>query len=158
MALSPEASAPGISDLLERIDALRVRGGDVLLFHERELYSMTDLVNRYTKEHVRFVVGLSLLIRVFEYRYSKLPGSMLEALSRLLTQNVRIYAYPMSSKDLEQSLQSISATGWEWTDTRGWVSADQLRLAPPLGHLYEYLLTSNFLVPMRTPSELTARA
>jgi len=148
MPLATTDPAPEIPELLERIDALLARGGDVLLFRERELYHITDLVNRYTKEHVRFVLGLSLLIRVFEYRYRKLTGSMLEALSHLLAQNVRIYAYPMSSRDLQQAIQSISATGWQWTDRDGWVSADQLHLAPPLGHLYDYVLASNFLVPM----------
>ena len=67
-------------------------GGDVLLFRERELYCMTDPVNRYTRESVRFVLGLSLLVRVWEYRYTKLAGSFLAALSRLLARNVRIYA------------------------------------------------------------------
>ena len=83
---------PKVADLLERIDALHKRGGDVLLFRERELYCMTDLVNRYTRESVRFVLGLSLLVRVWEYRYTKLAGSFLAALSRLLARNVRIYA------------------------------------------------------------------
>ena len=149
---------PDIPELLNRIDALRERGGAVLLFRERELYSMTALINRYTGEHVRFVVGLSLLVRVFEYRYSKLGGSLLEALSRLLAQNVRIYAYPMSSRDFEQAMQAISATGWQWTDKNGWVSASQLRLAPPFGHLYDYVLASNFLVPMPIPEALAADA
>jgi hypothetical protein len=27
-----------------------------------------------------------------------------------------------------------------------------LRCAPPLGHLFAYLLASNFLVPMRVPA------
>ncbi len=152
-----EADPPlEISILLERIDALRARGGAVLLFRERELHRMTTLVNRYTKERIRFVVGLSLLIRIWEYRYSKLPGSFLEALSRLLTQNVCIYAYPMSARDLQQAIQSISATGWQWTDTNGWVSARQLHPPPPLDHLYNYVLASNFLVPMEIPADLTA--
>jgi hypothetical protein len=149
---------PGIADLLGRIDALRARGGNVLLFREQELYRMTDCVNGYTKEYVRFVVGLSLLVRVWEYRYTKLAGSFLEALSRLLAQNVRIYAYPMSSMDLEQSIQSISAAGWQWTDTNGRVSAGQLHPPLPLGHLYDYLLASNFLVPMQIPADLTTAA
>jgi hypothetical protein len=147
---------PGIPDLLKRIDALHACGGDALLFRERELYSMTALVNRYTKEHVRFVVGLSLLVRIWEYRYTKLAGSLLEGLSRLLAQNVRIYAYPMSSRDFQQTIQSISATHWQWTDTNGWVSARQLHPAPPLGHLYDYILASNFLVPMPIPAALTS--
>jgi len=158
MALREEDPPPDIPDLLGRIDALHARGGAVLLFRERELYSKTALVNRHTNEHVRFVVGLSLLVRVFEYRYSKLAGSFLEALSRLLAHNVRIYAYPMRSTQLQQSIQSFSATGWEWTDTNGWATAHGLRLAPPLGHLYDYALASNFLVPMQIPAALTAEA
>jgi hypothetical protein len=148
MPLREEDPPPGIDDLLARIDALHTHCGDVLLFRERELHGMTTLVNRYTREPIRFVVGLSLLVRIWEYRYNHLPGSFLEALSRLLPQNVRIYAYPMSSKDLEQAVQSISATRWQWTDTNGWVTARQLHPPPPLGHLYDYVLASNFLVPL----------
>jgi hypothetical protein len=154
MALTDADPPPTLPDLLERMDALQKRGCSVLLFRERELYSMTDLVNRYTKEHLRFVLGLSLLVRVWDYRYTRLPGSFLEAMSRLLAQNVRIYAFPMKSTDLQQSLQNISATRWQWTDANGWVSATQLHPTPPLGYLYDYLLASNFLVPMQIPQLL----
>jgi hypothetical protein len=147
---------PGISNLLARVDALRARGGNVLVFREPELYAMTTFVNRYTKEPVRFVVGLSLMIRAFEDRYGKLAGRFLDALSRLFAENVRIYAYPMTSKDLQEAVESLSATGWEWSETNGWVSAEQLRPAPPLGHLYAYILASNFLVPMQVPAALRA--
>src|SRR5262245_66236043 len=91
--LSPEAPTPEISNLLQRIDALLAQGGNALLFRERELYAMTDLVNRYTQAPVRFVAGLSLLIRALYDPYYQLAGRRLEALSRLFAQNVRIYAY-----------------------------------------------------------------
>ena len=100
---------------------------------------------------MRFVAGLSLLIRAFEDVYGNLEGRLLEALARLFAQNVRIYVYPMTATDLREWLKSVSVTGWEWTETNGWVSASQLRRAPPLGHLFAYLLASNFLVPMRVP-------
>ena len=95
---------PEVPDLLHRIDTLRSRGGDVLLFREPELYTITDFVNRYTEELVRFVAGLSVIIRAFEDSYSKLGGGFLEALSRLLAQNVRIYAYPMTTADLKETV------------------------------------------------------
>ena len=148
-------SAPEIPNLLHRIDALLAQGGNVLLFRERELYTMTALVNRYTQAPVRFIIGLSLLIRAFEDPYFHLEGRRLEALSRLFAQNVRIYAYPMTAVDLQESIRSFSPTGLEWSDTNGWVSAKQLRLAPPLGHLYAYLLASNFLVAMQSPLSIT---
>jgi hypothetical protein len=150
---TPDEPAPEIPDLLRRIDALLAAGGDVLLFRKPELYHMTALVNRHTQAPVRFVAGLSLVIRAFEDVYGNLEGRLLEALARLFAQNVRIYVYPMTAADLREWLKSSSANGWEWSETNGWVSASQLHRAPPLGHLFAYLLASNFLVPMRLPVE-----
>jgi hypothetical protein len=151
--LTPSESAPETADLLRRIDALGAAGGDVLLFIKPELYNMKALVNRHTQEPVRFVAGLSLIIRAFEDIYANLEGRLLEAVARLFAQNVRIYVYPMTAADLREWLKSTSFTGWEWSETNGWVSAAQLRHAPPLGHLFAYLLASNFLVAMRVPVE-----
>jgi hypothetical protein len=151
--IAAQESAPEISDLLTRTNALLAQGGDVLLFRERELYNMTALVNRYTKAPLRFIAGLSLLIRAFDDPYFNLEGRLLEALARLLAQNVRIYAYPMTAIDLQEAIKIFSAIDLEWNETKGWVSAEQLRFTPPLGHLYAYLLASNFLVPMRVPAE-----
>ena len=117
--------------MLRRIDALLAAGGDVLLFHQVELYHMTALVNRHTKAPVRFAVGLSLMMRASEDAYGNLEGRRLEALARLFAQNVRIYVYPMTATDLREWLQSVSTTGWEWSETNGWVSASQLRCAAP---------------------------
>src|ERR1700724_4642207 len=105
---------------------------------------MTCLVNRYTKASLRFAAGLSLIIRGFDEVYGNLEGSRLEALGRLFAQNVRIYAYPMTATDLQEWLKSASTTGWEWSETNGWVSDTQRRHAPPLGHLFASLLPSNF--------------
>jgi hypothetical protein len=151
--LTPEEQAPEISDMLRRIDSLLAAGGDVLLFRKPELYHMTALVNRHTQAPVRFAGGLSLVIRAFEDIYGNLEGKLLEALARLFAQNVRIYVYPMTAADLREWLKSASINGWEWSETNGWVSASELRREPPLGHLFAYLLASNFLVPMRLPTE-----
>jgi hypothetical protein len=124
---TPNDPAPEIPDLLRRIDALLAAGGDVLLFRQPELYHMTGLVCRYTQAPVRFVAGLSLIIRLFDDIYGNLEGRLLEALARLFAQNVRIYAYPMTTTDLQERLEGVSARGWEWSDTNGLVSATQLR-------------------------------
>jgi hypothetical protein len=130
--LGSEASAPEVPDLLRRVGALLAQGGNVLLFRQRALYAMTALVNRYTKAPVRFVAGLSLLIRAFDDAYFNLEGRRLEALSRLFAQNVRIYAYPMTAVNLQEAIKEFSPTGLEWSETNGWVSAKQLRVAPPV--------------------------
>jgi hypothetical protein len=157
-SFTPNEPAPEMPDLLRRIDALLASGGDVLLFRQRELYNMTAFVNRYTKAPVRFVVGLSLIIRAFEDLYGNLEGRLLEALGRLFAQNVRFYAYPMPAADLRDWLKSVSTSGWEWSETNGWVSATHLRRAPPLGYLFAYLLASNFIAPMQVPAALRTDA
>jgi hypothetical protein len=156
--LTPNEPVPEVPDLLRRIDGLLAAGGDVILFRQYELYNMTTLVHRYTQAPVRFVAGLSLAIRAFADIYGNLEGKLLEALARLFAQNVRIYAYPMPAADLRERLKDLSDSGWEWSETNGMVSATQLRHPPPLGHLYAYLLASNFLVPMQVPTALKADA
>jgi hypothetical protein len=157
-SLAPEESAPEIPDLLRRIGALLGQGCDVLLFREREFPPLTTLVNRYTQAPIRFVAGLSLLIRAFDNPSFDVEARRLESLSRLFAQNVRVYAYPMTVVDLQESLKGFPGTRLEWSETNGWVSAEQMRLAPPLGHLYAYLLASNFIVPMQFPATFTAEA
>ena len=152
--LMPDEPVQEIPGLLSRIDALRGAGGDVLLFRQRELFDMTALVNRYTQAPVRFVVGLSLMIRAFEDIYGDRDGSLLEALARLFAQNVRIYAYPMTAAELQERLKGFSANGWEWSEANGLVSASDLRHAPPLGYLFAYLLASKFIVPMQSAGGL----
>jgi len=156
--ITRDEPVPEIPDLLRRIDALLAAGGDVLLFRQSELYNMKALVNRYTQAPVRFVVGLSLMIQALEGIYGNLEGRLLEALARLFAQNVRIYAYPMSSAELREKLKGLPAGSWEWSETNGMVSATQVRHAPPLGHLFAYLLASNFLIPMQVPATLKADA
>lgn len=151
--ITPQEPFPEFSDLLTRIQALLAQGGNVLLFRERELYNMTALANRYTNAPLRFIVGLSLLIRAFGDPYFNLKGRLLEALARLLAENVCIYAYPMTAIDLREAIKVFSAVDLEWNETNGWISADQLRFTPPLAHLYAYLLASSFLVPIRVAAE-----
>jgi hypothetical protein len=156
--LKPDEPVPEFPDLLRRINALLAAGGDVLLFRRSELYEMKTLVSRYTQAPVRFAVGISLMIQAIEGFYGNLAGGLLEALAHLLAQNVRIYVYPMSSAELREKLEGLSVNGWEWSETDGLVSAAQLRHAPPVGHLFAYLLASNFLVPMQVPATLKADA
>ncbi len=156
--ITRDEAVPEVPDLIRRIDALLAAGGDVLLFRRSELYEMKTVVSRYTQAPVRFAAGLSLMIQAFEGIYGSLEGRLLEALARLLAQNVRIYAYPMSSTELRERLKGFPDSGWEWSETNGMVSATQLRHAAPIGHLFAYLLASNFLVPMEVPATLRADA
>ncbi len=96
-----------------------------------------------------------VLIRAFEHPWFNVEATRLESLSRLFAQNVRVYAYPMTVVDLQEALKEFPGTRLEWSETNGWVSAEQMHFAPPLGHLYAYLLASHFIVPMQIPTAFT---
>jgi len=118
---------------------------------------MSAIVQRFTKLPIRFVVGISVVLRVFEDDYKHLIGTTLRALSIMFAQNVMIYAYPMQEESVKNWVNRLSATGWGWTAVDGTVFADSLRPPGPLRYLYEYLLASNFLVPVRR-DEITAES
>lgn len=145
--LLPEALKP--IDLPRDVEELRKLGADVLISSYRELYGMTSFVNRYTQAQVRFAVGLPALISIFSEAYGHLQGRLLEGVSRLFSQNVRVYVSPLAISALQKSPNLKLDASWQWQATDGWISADQLQPPPPLGHLYAYLLASKFIVPLR---------
>ena len=144
-------SAPGtqasVKEILEHIEDLQRLGYGVMLFRARELYTMTAFANRYTKSRIHFAIGLTVQVRVFADSYNDLPGSLLEALARLFTQNVRLYVYPMPAEELQRRAAAANLTGWTWKEVDGMVSANNLHPAGPLDCLYQYLLKSEFVRP-----------
>jgi hypothetical protein len=151
----PEATS---EQLLNKVKALHRLGYGVLLVHERELYRMSGFVQRFTKLPIRFVVGISVLVRVFDYEYSNLAGNLLEMISRLFSQNVRVYTYPMPKAALKDWIDRMRGKGWSSEDMGDMVHADALRPPGAMGHLYQYLLASNFVVPIQNPAEAKAQS
>lgn len=136
-----------VKDIVEHVEELHNLGYGVMLFRARELYTMSAYVNRYTKSRIHFAIGLTVLARVFEDRYQDLPGSLLEAIARLFTQNVRVIAYPMLAEEVQERVKTAGLTGWTWEETDGMVTADNLHPSGPMDSLYQYLLSSEFILP-----------
>ncbi|HTQ61075.1 MAG TPA: hypothetical protein VMI32_12660 [Candidatus Solibacter sp.] len=136
-----------VKEIVEHVGGLHNLGYGVMLFRARELYTMSAYVNRYTKSRIHFAMGLTVLARVFEDRYKDLAGHLLEGIARLFTQNVRLSVYPMSAEDVQQRVTVTGLTGWTWKETNGMVSADNLHPSTPLDHLYQFLLSSELILP-----------
>jgi hypothetical protein len=136
-----------IKEIVGHVEMLHNLGYGVMLFRARELYTMSAYVNRYTKSRIHFAIGLTVLARVFEDRYKDLAGSLLEGIARLFTQNVRVSVYPMSAEDVQRRVKIAGLTGWTWKETAGIVTADNLHPSGPLDSLYQYLLSSEFILP-----------
>ena len=144
--LSTPDKEASIKEILEHVVRLQGLGYGVMVFRDRELYTLSAFANRYTKLRIHFAVGLSVLVRVLEDGYTGLAGALLEALARIFTQNVRVSVYPMPAEELRRRAAAAGLTGWSWNETDGIVSADNLHPSEPLHSLYQYLLKSEFIL------------
>jgi len=141
---------PDDVEVLRRAGELGALGLPVAISRYPQWYRLSEYLRRYTKEPIRFAVGVATLVELFERGYSdNLVGGLLEALGKLLAENVRVYVHPMPAATVRSAL---TRTGLDHTvlplEQDGLVSVDRIRLAPPVGHLYAYLLEAGWLVPL----------
>jgi hypothetical protein len=138
-----------IAEIVGLVEALRKLGYGVMLFRAPELYEMSAFLNRYTKLRIHFAIPLTVLIRVMKNGYQNLPGTLLEGIARLFTQNVRVVAHPISIKELEQCLTNADTSGWSWDSVNGMVHANDLHPPKPIDYLYKYLLSESWILPSK---------
>jgi hypothetical protein len=146
-----DAAAPLLSpsELSGRADRLLGEGFDVFLTVHRDLYKISALISSFTTKQVRFVIGVSALVKILAASYAELHGHVLEGLSRLFTKDARVYVYPMSLEVLQTKLSLERFTDWKINNTDGLLEADGIAPPPPVGHLYAYLLASGLVEPLR---------
>jgi hypothetical protein len=142
--------APDEVETLRRLSDMFELRYPVLLTRFPAIYHLTSYLRRYTHEPMRFVLGASTLVRLFhEALYADLMGGMLEALGRLLADNVKIYVFPMET---EAFLRALDGAGIASTSVKvsaeGLVTADTIELDPPVHHLYRYLREANWIVEL----------
>jgi hypothetical protein len=157
-----QAQTAVVKEILEHVEALRSLGYGVMIFRAPELYLMSAYVTRYTSSRIHFAIGLTVLVRVLEDQYKQLAGTLLEGLARLFTQNVRLIVYPMTEDEVKTRVQKAGVTGWRWKAHDGMVSAVDLHPSEPLDFLYQYLLSSQLILPgtpaKRAPDALPSPA
>jgi len=144
---SAEGKGVHSKEIMERVKTLQKLGFGVIIFRAKELYRMSAYVNRYTKSRIHFAIELTVLVHVFEDRYKDLAGNLLEGVARLFTQNVRLSVYPMAAEEVQRRVKTAGLTGWRWKEIDRMVSADNLHPSGPLDSLYQYLLTSELIIP-----------
>jgi hypothetical protein len=116
-------------DFLARVDLLGTLGKTVLISNFGEYYRLAQYLFRYTKKMVGIVMGIPSLREIFDEKYyTDLEGGILESFGRLFKNALKLYVYP----------QRDAATG-------SIVTANNLRVAPHLRHLYSYLLENHFI-------------
>ncbi|MCG9909680.1 MAG: TonB-dependent receptor [Flavobacteriales bacterium] len=84
-------------DFLDRADTLCALGHTVMISQFKEYHILSKYITRfYTRKKVGLVLGLPNLTGLFDEKvYDALPGGILEAMSRMFTNQVKMYVYPM---------------------------------------------------------------
>jgi hypothetical protein len=135
--LRADGDAIDPQDFLERADILAALGHTVLISNYGEYHRLAAYFFRYTKKMIGLVMGVPTLREIFQDRYySDLDGGILESFGRLFKNDLKIYAYPERE-----------------AHTGALVTAGNLRTAPHLRHLYEYLLENRLLEGIRDVDE-----
>jgi phosphoglycolate phosphatase-like HAD superfamily hydrolase len=140
--------APDEEEALRRLGRALSLRRPMLLTRYPEAYHLTHYLRRYTREPLRFVFGVATLVQIFQAaHYADLIGGVLEATGRLLAENVRLYVYPMEEATFRRLLEQAGIAAMvEEGSLEEWVTAESIRLAPPVGHLYDYLREAGWIV------------
>jgi hypothetical protein len=142
----------GPEELAPRLRTLLPMGFPVLVSRLRESFQLTHYLRRMSREALRFVAGPSSLVELLdEAHYRELPGGLLEGVGRLLADNVRVYVHPMEVDAFRNHLTSygVDLSGLSFPGG-GAVTAENMRLHGPIGHLYGHLLARGWIVPIQT--------
>jgi hypothetical protein len=144
---------PDEDETYRRLSHMIELGGPVLLTRFPEVYHLTSYLRRYTQEALRFVFGAPTLVQIFHAaHYQDLIGGVLEALGRLLGDNVKLYIYPTEVEIFKQRLEERGIAGSLVEIPSGrCATAETLRFQPPVDHLYRYLLEANWIVGLEGP-------
>ena len=121
------------ADFLARVDTLGALGKTVMISNFGEYYRLASYLFRFTKQMIGFVMGVPSLKEVFEEKYyANLEGGILESFGRMFKNDLKLFVYPLRER------------------TNGaLITAENLKVAPHLSHLYAHLLENRFIEPIR---------
>jgi len=120
-------------DFLDRVDLLVTLGRPVMITHYGEFYRLANYLQRHTSKLIGLVMGVPTLREIFEEKYyTHLAGGILESFGRLFKNDLKLYAYPLQDPK-----------------TGALITAGNLRVAPKIQHLYDYLIENQYVQAIR---------
>lgn len=82
-------------DFLDRVDVLNAMGQCVMVSRFLRFFTLTEYFTKFKMLRLRLVMGTPTFIKVLDHSYYKdLRGGLLEAMGRMLGENIKIYIYP----------------------------------------------------------------
>jgi hypothetical protein len=148
-------------EVRRRVARLQRSGRPVLVTTFGENHQLTQYLKRYTGEPIRFALGAANLIRIFhEAHYHDLDSGLVEAISRMLSTDVRFYVLPMEVEQVRETLASLGGDPslWKFPD-EGLSTVENTEPTGRIRHLYRYMYELGALVtlPATAPSQESGR-
>ncbi|MCF8212663.1 MAG: TonB-dependent receptor [Cryomorphaceae bacterium] len=95
-------------DFLDRADILCSIGQTVLISNYQEYYRLVDYFAGFTKKRIGLIMGIPSLQEIFDEKYYEhLTGGILEAMGRLFSKSLVIYAYPFRGETSVNTVRDI---------------------------------------------------
>jgi len=160
LAEKAEIPAPSEAEILLRVARLTQLGFPVAVTRFRRAFELTEFVRRYTREPVRLGLGASNLVELLmTYAEAGAAGDGMQALGRLLSENVRIYVFPMPADLFRERLERAGIDPRSIQhESEGPITPEGLRLPAPMSHIHAYLISAGWLVRVAEPrAELAAK-
>ncbi len=129
------------SEIIECVCRLRACGRPILLTRFTETYHLTPYLRRYSDQPIRFAMSLLNLMQTFdEASYDNLDGGLVEAISRLLSTDVRLYVVSIEVDALRSQLSDLAdrSSQWKLPET-GVATVKNIEPHGRVRHLYRYL-------------------
>jgi hypothetical protein len=135
-------------ELLKYVRELISRSEWVMLTRLRLNYELNTYIRRYSKQPLRYLIGVSTLVMLLSEKfYVNSESELLGAIGKLFTTDVKVYAQPMRLADFRQHLDSAGLdSDWhELPDNTDKVSIHNLTFRGPIHSLFQYLLESGWI-------------
>ena len=123
-------------DFMDRAKLLCALGHTVMITNFKEYYKLAEYFSNYTQNKVFLTMGVNNLIEIFDEKYyDNLRGGILEAFGKLFVKNLRVFLYPMKTKD------GII------------INSNNIQVANKMKNLYKYFKSNKILMDIKKYDE-----
>ncbi|MAU62794.1 MAG: nicotinate-nucleotide adenylyltransferase [Flavobacteriaceae bacterium] len=123
-------------DFMDRAKLLCALGYTVMITNFKEYYKLAEYFSNYTQNQVVLTMGVNNLIEIFDEKYyDNLRGGILEAFGKLFVKNLRVFLYPMRTKE-------------------GLIiNSNNIHVANKMKNLYKYFKSNKILIDIKKYNE-----
>jgi hypothetical protein len=143
--LAPAGGDP--ASVADRLRGLAARA-PFIVTDQTVLHPVVEYLRRHSSGPIRMVTSVASFAGLLSATYETLPGALLESLGRLLVEDVRLYIHPVPVETFREAQAKDPLRRVDASPSGASVTLDDLRCAPPLGHLLHYLRGAGWLVSL----------